>query len=591
MKRLTSVLIILLAIIYTAPFAFGQINWTERVVDPLAIDGGKWAEPVDLDDDGDTDILGVAGNNVYFYENNGYQVFAKNLICDVMSSPEVRAVDLDGDGDLDAVAAAYGTDEIAWLENDGSQNFTYAYLAYLDGAKDPHVVDMDDDGDLDIVAVGYSDDKISWYENDGNQNFTEHVMLPSINGPYGVAVIDIDEDGDLDAFYAGYFVDVVGWLENDGSNNFTDHNIAALDGAMVVKAGDLDGDGDIDCAVGSYSAYLVNWYENDGSENFTEHSVALAIGRVRSIDVADLDNDTDLDIVVGSTYNDYNLYWFENSGTGSFTQNLVTYIYDPYNVQVGDIDSDGDPDIVVGNSYGAEIVWYDSDLTGAFPLTLTMTPASTPVTVPAAGGSFDYTLDVGNTGTTSYTVDLWIDVTLPVGTIYPILAREDITLTPGIALSRDMTQYVPGSAMPGIYSYNAHMRDAATWQVYLTDSFEFEKLETGDGIDHGYGWALFGWEEEELATAELPTEYAMLSVYPNPFNPTTTLSFALAEANSVELQVFDVSGSLVTTLVNGWREAGTHEVTFDASDLPSGVYIYTLQAGDFKASGKLILMK
>jgi len=86
-------------------------------------------------------------------------------------------------------------------------------------------------------------------------------------------------------------------------------------------------------------------------------------------------------------------------------------------------------------------------------------------------------------------------------------------------------------------------------------------------------------------------QYALSPNYPNPFNPTTTISFALPTATTVNLTVYDLSGRQVATLVNGWRVAGTHEVTFDGSNLASGVYTYRLQAGDFIANGKMALMK
>ncbi|HEX7343567.1 MAG TPA: T9SS type A sorting domain-containing protein, partial [bacterium] len=78
---------------------------------------------------------------------------------------------------------------------------------------------------------------------------------------------------------------------------------------------------------------------------------------------------------------------------------------------------------------------------------------------------------------------------------------------------------------------------------------------------------------------------------PNPFNPTTTLSFELPQAGSVKLSVYNVTGREVATLVNGWRDAGNHEVTFDATGLASGLYVYQLTAGDFHAIGKMMLLK
>ncbi|MCX6641254.1 MAG: T9SS type A sorting domain-containing protein [bacterium] len=91
--------------------------------------------------------------------------------------------------------------------------------------------------------------------------------------------------------------------------------------------------------------------------------------------------------------------------------------------------------------------------------------------------------------------------------------------------------------------------------------------------------------------APLPTEYRLEQNYPNPFNLSTTISYELPEAGFVKLSVYDVSGRLVTTLINGWREAGNHEVTFDGSGLAAGVYVYRLQAGEYTGVQKMVLLK
>lgn len=79
--------------------------------------------------------------------------------------------------------------------------------------------------------------------------------------------------------------------------------------------------------------------------------------------------------------------------------------------------------------------------------------------------------------------------------------------------------------------------------------------------------------------------------YPNPFNPTTTISFTLKQAAVVSLEVFNLLGEKVATLLNEQQPAGNHTLSFDASALTSGVYFYTLRAGDFKQTRKMILMK
>lgn len=87
------------------------------------------------------------------------------------------------------------------------------------------------------------------------------------------------------------------------------------------------------------------------------------------------------------------------------------------------------------------------------------------------------------------------------------------------------------------------------------------------------------------------TPFNLSPARPDPFNPTTTIAYALPSAQEVRLTVFDLMGRQVAVLVDGWREAGSHEVTFDGSHLASGVYIYRLRAGEFEATGKMVLMK
>jgi endo-1,4-beta-xylanase len=79
--------------------------------------------------------------------------------------------------------------------------------------------------------------------------------------------------------------------------------------------------------------------------------------------------------------------------------------------------------------------------------------------------------------------------------------------------------------------------------------------------------------------------------YPNPFNPTTVISYQLPVNSYVTLKVYDLLGREVSTLVNEIKNAGRHEVKFDASKLPSGVYVYTLSTGNYTQTRKLILMK
>jgi predicted GH43/DUF377 family glycosyl hydrolase len=89
----------------------------------------------------------------------------------------------------------------------------------------------------------------------------------------------------------------------------------------------------------------------------------------------------------------------------------------------------------------------------------------------------------------------------------------------------------------------------------------------------------------------IPGAFLLAQNYPNPFNPSTTIKYELPKASHVSLTVYDVLGRQVSVLVNEKKDAGVHEVKFDGSELASGVYFYRIQAGDYVATKKLVLMK
>lgn len=88
-----------------------------------------------------------------------------------------------------------------------------------------------------------------------------------------------------------------------------------------------------------------------------------------------------------------------------------------------------------------------------------------------------------------------------------------------------------------------------------------------------------------------PSEFNLFQNYPNPFNPITNIEFRIADFGFITLKVYDVLGNEITTLVDEFRNAGRYDVTFDATQLSSGIYFYRLQAGEFVQSRKMILLK
>lgn len=88
-----------------------------------------------------------------------------------------------------------------------------------------------------------------------------------------------------------------------------------------------------------------------------------------------------------------------------------------------------------------------------------------------------------------------------------------------------------------------------------------------------------------------PNQYSLSQNFPNPFNPTTTIAYQLPTSIHVTLRVYDILGRNEQTLVDGRQSAGSHFVTFNAANLPSGVYLYRLEAGTYHDTKKFLLLK
>ena len=230
--------------------------------------------------------------------------------------------------------------------------------------------------------------------------------------------------------------------------------------------------------------------------------------------------------------------------------------------------------------------------TGREAANLTLTFQHPPVIiVPAIGGYFDYTLDIVNNGTNPAIFDGWIDATLPNGLTYgPILLRNGLSLSAGASISRVLTQYVPGNAPAGLYSYNGYVGIYPD-VIYSQDSFPFEKLGTDAGSSAFTGWEIFGWDDELTDNLAVPEKYSLSQNYPNPFNPVTTIEFSLPQAGKITLAVYNIHGRLVETIAEGEFTPGYFSLTWDASALSSGVYFYRLNAPGFTSVRKCLLIK
>ncbi|MBW7873455.1 MAG: DUF4082 domain-containing protein [Ignavibacteria bacterium] len=117
------------------------------------------------------------------------------------------------------------------------------------------------------------------------------------------------------------------------------------------------------------------------------------------------------------------------------------------------------------------------------------------------------------------------------------------------------------------------------------------KNDNGDYSDYSATASFVPTSPNSISEPEVPTTFELSQNYPNPFNPSTVISFSVPKEAFVTLKVYDITGTLVKTLVSENKVIGFYNVTFDASSLVSGVYFYRLEAGDVAISKKMMLLK
>ncbi|MCX6640947.1 MAG: T9SS type A sorting domain-containing protein [bacterium] len=302
---------------------------------------------------------------------------------------------------------------------------------------------------------------------------------------------------------------------------------------------------------------------------------------------------------------------------------------------------------VPGYNVWAKRCHADGTLGGPFPLGVTVTPRHPPIQIPPQGGSFSFDIAVADTDSVGGPFDAWIEVTLPGNRTHPITARRHLNMPTGATITKpNLTQVVPANAPAGLYTYRFCAGDDSFKIPWGEGSFTFEKVvgrsslvvgeelsqnnneqslrgtksrsnpvETSNEIaslslamttpssgmtDDLEGWTLSGdfFKEGDIPARNAYAEFQRLELqpiqldaHPNPFNPDVEVFFKQPVGGIVNLSVYDVSGRKVAELANGYRHGGEQNLTFDGSNLPSGVYFIRLIAGQQTAVKKVLLVK
>ena len=424
-------------------------------------------------------------------------------------------------------------------------------------------------------------------------------------------MVDWDEDGDVDLLcgeYSGYitFFENVGTVTSPELRNrghLTANGVVIDVGTLSIPVvHDWNEDGMKDLVVGNDPAYI-RVYLNVGANAAPVFNTYFQIPTTPSItqiknapDVGDLNGDGLKDLAFGWWQG--TVVYYPNSGTnaspffnGDHELTAVGTLIDPggwTHLELNDWDEDGDLDLVYGEWNGQVYIHYN--LTGEFVTEIQ--GSGTPIQIPASGGSFEFNAYLANNSEYPADCDIWTVALLPNGNETGALLLVSPTLASGAIIDRDRVQNVPANAPAGNYEYILRMG------VYPDDawaeaSLPFEKLAADDGSATVDNWDCLGESFDSKLTAgdNLPVEHVLLTAYPNPFNPETTINFELLDASDVNLTVYDISGREVQSLVTGHLSPGQHSVVWDADGMPSGVYFVRLEAGGYTATQKLVYMK
>ena len=149
--------------------------------------------------------------------------------------------------------------------------------------------------------------------------------------------------------------------------------------------------------------------------------------------------------------------------------------------------------------------------------------------------------------------------------------------------------------------------DGMNWTLYTTSNSSLPDKEVNSIVieENGNRWigtaygGVLTYYQGKIVSVEnytdtryqIPDKYLLYQNYPNPFNPSTKIRFRISNSGFVSIKVYDILGREVTTLVNDEKPAGIYEVSFDASELSSGVYFYKLRTGNYIQTKKMVLLR
>jgi parallel beta-helix repeat protein len=322
---------------------------------------------------------------------------------------------------------------------------------------------------------------------------------------------------------------------------------------------------------------VFNNYGDDFGGSFIDPGLGVIVGSNANGDSCDVYSNISLDPL------------YVDPGSNDFHLQLASPCID-----AGDPNSPFDPDDTVAD-IGAFYYHY-----GTLPIEVSLM-ASDPLVI-QQGENFSYGAFIIYYLPELNYVDIWTEAVLPNGNTYgPIWRINGFPMGAGTEINiPNIYQAIPEMAPLGNYTFTMKVGRHPNF-IVDSDSFPFEVEAAGAMTTGSNDWTGYGYEDAfEQARLAMhgeddispPAEYEMKAAYPNPFNPTTTVSVSLPETAQLSVIVYNVTGQQVAELANGHIQAGLHQFTLEGSSLASGIYfVQATVPGELNSVQKIVLMK
>jgi hypothetical protein len=435
--------------------------------------------------------------------------------------------------------------------------------------------DIDADGDLDLVCASFGYGAgMRIYRNEGDGTWSYVHGTSDRNSMDYTEFGDLNGDGYPDAVVCNQHVAI---FMNDGSGGFIELTGGGLPdpgniGYYDVGLGDVDNDG-ID-EVGIINAGVMEiWKLNTDGQTWTDMSLELrSYFNKQMIDIADMNSDGYLDVV---GYGSGNVHIFFGDG-GSSWQMIYSFTTPaPGTGQAltasGDVDRNGYCDIVLVNR--KEISWWNYRNFTMFFIETSIPDTTRIIPIYPRGHE---TILGGSAG--------WIEWMTEIDGADPGTVKIELS-TDGYNGSYSLL----ADSLPNNEKYQL------VWPWYILSDSCYIRLtlmgqDTATAITPA-AFTLLGQQVSIEDDITVPDKAFLVRQYPNPFNATTTIEYNMTEACHMTIEIFDLLGKRIETLIDRYMQTGRHQVAWDASGYSSGVYFYRIEAGDFVETKRMVYLK